>query len=59
MELRDETEAEVPTVVPCSPGPKLGAEMPTDLAEVVDAWKALPEAVRLGVLAMVRATREQ
>ena len=57
-ELRDDTNVVVPTVVPCSSGPKLNAGMPTDLAEVVDAWEALPETVRLGVLAMVRATRK-
>ncbi len=30
--------------------------MPRDLAEVVTAWHHLPEAVKAGILAMVRAS---
>jgi len=32
-------------------------ELPPDLVEVVSAWPDLPEAVRAGILAMVRASR--
>ena len=28
---------------------------PSDLAEVIDRWEALPEAIRAGIVAMVRA----
>jgi len=34
------------------------AKMPHDLAQVVAAWRHLPEAVRAGILAMVTASRE-
>jgi hypothetical protein len=29
--------------------------MPADLAAVIDAWPELPEAVRAGIVAMVKA----
>jgi hypothetical protein len=31
--------------------------MPADLALVVDAWPGLPEAIRAGILALVRASQ--
>jgi len=31
--------------------------MPDDLAQVVDAWDTLPDAVKAGILAMVNAAR--
>ncbi len=31
------------------------AQFPADLAVVIDAWPTLPEAIRTGILAMVRA----
>jgi hypothetical protein len=31
------------------------SEPPPELAEVVSAWPTLPEAIRAGILAMVRA----
>ena len=31
-------------------------KMPPGLAEVADAWPTLPEAIRAGILAMVRAS---
>ena len=34
----------------------LRKEIPADLAEIVDAWGDLPEAVKAAVLALVRAT---
>jgi len=37
----------------------LGADLPlidADLQAIVDAWPALPEAVRAGILAMIEAT---
>jgi hypothetical protein len=33
------------------------AEMPAELTEVIDGWSTLPEAIRAGILAMVRASR--
>ena len=33
------------------------AQMAPDLAEIVDAWPELPEAIRAGILAMVKASR--
>jgi hypothetical protein len=30
--------------------------MPPDLAAVVDAWPMIPEAIRAGIVAMVRAS---
>jgi hypothetical protein len=32
--------------------------MPPDLAAVVDAWRALPEAVKAGIVGMARAIRQ-
>ena len=32
--------------------------LPEDLALVVDAWDHLPEAVKVGILAMVNAARQ-
>jgi hypothetical protein len=32
-------------------------EIPTDLALVVKAWSALPEAIRAGIVAMVKAAK--
>jgi hypothetical protein len=34
----------------------LREQIPADLAEIVDAWTDLPEAIKAAVLAMVRAT---
>jgi hypothetical protein len=35
-----------------------GDEIPADLAEIVDAWADLPEAIRGGIIAMVHASRK-
>jgi hypothetical protein len=32
-------------------------EIPPDLVAVVDAWPTLPEAIRAGILTMVKAAR--
>ena len=32
--------------------------LPDDLAAVVKAWENLPEAVKVGILAMVKAARQ-
>ncbi len=32
------------------------SEFPSDLTEVIDAWPTLPEAIRLGIVAMVKAS---
>ena len=39
----------------CSAQPSNRPEIPDELAEVIDAWPDLPDAVRAGILAMVRA----
>ena len=46
------------TALLASGGAKCGALTP-DLAELIDAWPTLPEAIRAGILAMVRAAREE
>ena len=33
------------------------AQMAPDLAKIVDAWPELPEAIRAGILAVVKASR--
>ena len=35
--------------------PHFNSNLPPELAEVVDAWPELPEAIRAGIVAMVRA----
>jgi hypothetical protein len=42
-------------VVPCPPSAHRQPSLPPDLAAVVTAWPALPEAIRAGILAMVKA----
>jgi len=54
-ELRRGQHAAVPTVVPSPPESSAGADLPPELAEFVACWAALPEAVKAGFLAMVRA----
>jgi hypothetical protein len=39
-----------------TPSPTPAAPMPADLLVVVTAWPALPEPIKAGILAMVRAT---
>ena len=46
-------------MVPGENPARANTEFPQDLAEIIAAWNTLPEAVRAGVLAMVRATRQQ
>jgi hypothetical protein len=36
----------------------LRKEIPADLGEIMDAWAELPDAIKAGVLAMVRATKK-
>lgn len=55
-ELRDELNVVVPTMVPNDPEKHCSAELPPDLAEVVQAWANIPEATRVCVLAAVRAS---
>jgi len=40
---------------PSLPLPFGPSEKPPDLAEVVAAWPELPEAIRAGILAMIRS----
>jgi hypothetical protein len=49
-----------PTIVALG-GAKSGALAATDpdLAALIDAWPTLPEAIRAGILALVRAAQER
>jgi hypothetical protein len=40
---------------PSLPQPYGAPELPPELAEIVNAWDGLPEAVRAGIVAMVKA----
>jgi hypothetical protein len=46
----------VPAGVPSLSEANSGPSFPTDLAGVVSAWDLLPEAIKAGVLALVRAS---
>ena len=39
--------------------PSLDGYLATELQAVIDAWPALPEAVKVGILAMVQTTRDR
>lgn len=53
-DLRQSPEAVVPSVVPTSPrDPAISDD---DLARIVAAWPRLPDAIKTGILAMVKAT---
>ncbi len=53
----DDTELPTSTVSATSArSQELGPDLPPDLAAVVAAWDDLPEAIRAGILAMVRAS---
>ena len=43
--------------LPASKSPAVAAEIPQDLQAIIDAWPALPDAIRAGILAMVKAAR--
>lgn len=58
-ELRQTENREVPPVVPSPPNSVSDPHLPADLVEIIAAWNTLPETVRAGVLAMVRATKQQ
>ncbi len=40
-------------------GTLAGENLPPDLADVVNAWPTLPEAIKAGILAMVKAARTE
>ena len=42
---------------PASKSPAVAAEIPQDLQDIIDAWPSLPDAIRAGILAMVKAAR--
>ncbi len=58
-ELRQTQTAEVPTVVPTSPGAVLEPVFQPDLARVVAVWDRLPVAIRAGILALVETAVPQ
>ena len=41
--------------LPASKSPAVAAEIPQDLQALIDAWPALPDAIKAGILAMVKA----
>jgi hypothetical protein len=53
LELGQDAAAEVPVLVPCPPGAELEADLPPDLARVVDAWDELPDAIKAAIIALV------
>jgi hypothetical protein len=55
-ELRKSEYAEVPVLVPSVSSSAQNALFPPDLAEIVAAWPDLPDAIKTGVLALVRAS---
>jgi hypothetical protein len=55
-ELGETRECEVPILVPSLSDYAPGADIPSDLADVVAAWPDLPDAIKAGVLALVRAS---
>jgi hypothetical protein len=55
LELRDDESGEVPVLVPSSQDDVSSAQLPPELARVVDAWEQLPDAIRTGILALVEA----
>lgn len=44
------------TSTPSLPLPYEALGLPPDLAAIVDAWPALPEPIRAGIVAMVKAS---
>jgi hypothetical protein len=54
-ELRKSVDAEVPVLVPSVSSSVQNAVFLPDLADVVAAWPDLPDAIKAGVLALVRA----
>lgn len=53
QELRDDSNGEVPTVVPCPREAASGPACPPDLANVVVAWGALPNATNSAVKMLI------
>jgi hypothetical protein len=54
---RNVTIAEYLSVIPRPVVKAYGpSQPPPDLAEIIDAWPALPEPIRAGILAMIRTT---
>jgi hypothetical protein len=63
LQVRTQTQSWKETKVPSKvalplPCPTDPAELSPDLALVVAAWPSLPEAIRAGILAMVKAVSE-
>jgi hypothetical protein len=44
-----------PVSIPASKSPAVAAEISQDLQALIDAWPALPDAIKAGILAMVKA----
>lgn len=42
-------------MVPCPPGAVSSSQLPPELARVIAAWDRLPNAIKAGVLALVKA----
>ncbi len=56
---RDSNTSEKPTGKPHIPDPRGTKSGTLALAELIDAWATLPEAIRSSILAMVRAARQE
>ncbi len=54
-ELRQTSDAVVPTVVPSASEPVPSPQLPTDLARIVATWERLPNAIKAAILALVQA----
>lgn len=54
QELRENESGEVPVLVPSLSEANSGPPVPPDLVSVVDAWSGLPDAIKAGILALVR-----
>ena len=58
-ELREPPHPVVPSLVPTSPGARVDADSSaaadSDLAQIIAAWPGLPEAIKAGILALVKA----
>ncbi len=56
QDLREVPNGMVPVLVPSSPKTDTFPDLPPDLASIVAAWPGLPEAIKAGVLTIVRAS---
>jgi len=58
LELRDNESGEVPVLVPSPADGVSSAQLPPELARVVDAWEQLPDAIKTAILTLVEAANK-